>query len=183
MRKISLTHMQILGLTTLLGTGLLAGCSSDSPTAGENSFLAVQLTDAPTDEVSEIQVYIAGLTVKHDQMPVERIAADIGLVDLLTLTGGATELLATVPAEPGTYQFIQVELDETQSFVIETATGDQKPLQIASDEIKVVGGFEVFEDMTTTLTLDFDAEQSLVQLGNGDWLMKPVIVLDGVDQS
>lgn len=177
MRKISLIAVGALALTTIVA------CSSDSPTDTGGSQLTVLLTDDPTDDVSEINVYIGGLTVKHNEQPVERIVADVGLVDLLTLTGGATELLATVPAAPGTYEFIMVELDAAQSYVVETSTGDQLPLQIPSGEIKVLGGFEVFEDMTTTLTLDFDAEASLLQLGNGNWLLKPVIVLAGAEQS
>lgn len=176
MRKISL-----MMLSVLVVAGVLACNSSDSPTDTGGSQLAVLLTDAPTDDVSEINVYISGLTVKHSEQPVEEIVADVGLVDLLTLTNGATELLATVPADAGQYEFIMVELDESQSFVVEASSGAELPLQIPSQEIKVLGGFEVFEDMTTTLTLDFDAEASLLQLGNGDWLMKPVIVLAGVD--
>lgn len=177
MRKISLIAIALLCL------GLALACSSDSPTSGSSSFLAVELTDAPIDEVSSVNVYISGLTVKHSEQPVEEIVADVGLVDLLTLTGGATELLATVPADPGAYEFIMVELDESQSFVVDAETGAEMSLQIPSQEIKVLGGFEVFEDMTTTLTLDFDAEASLLQLGNGDWMMTPVIVLANVDHS
>lgn len=178
MRRISLIA------TVLLVVSTVAACNSDSsPTAPNATQLAVELTDQPTDEVSEINVYISGLTVKHSEQPVEEIVADVGLVDLLTLTDGATELLATVPADPGEYEFIMVELDQSQSFVVDAETGTEMALQIPSEEIKVLGGFEVLEDMTTTLTLDFDAEQSLIKLGNGNWLMTPVIVLAGVDHS
>ncbi len=44
------------------------------------------------------------------------------------------------------------------------------------EEIKILGGFVVADDTTTTITLDFDVEQSLVLLGNGGWLLKPVII-------
>jgi hypothetical protein len=47
----------------------------------------------------------------------------------------------------------------------------------------VVGGFEIDDDHVTTLTLDFDADASLNKLGNGDWLMRPVVVITGNNTS
>lgn len=153
----------------------LAGCGSDSPTSPASGMLAVELTDAPTDELSQLNVYITGLTVKPADGPVERIADDIGLVDLLTLQN-TTELIALTTLAPGEYTFIQLDLDQDQSSVVELATGEQKPLQIASEEIKVVGGFQVIEAATTRVTLDFDAERSLRKLGNGLWLLVPIVI-------
>jgi len=159
----------------------LAGCGSDSPTSPASGMLAVELTDAPTDELSQLNVYITGLTVKPADGPVERIADDIGLVDLLTLQN-TTELIALTTLAPGEYTFIQLDLDQDQSSVVELATGEQKPLQIASEEIKVVGGFQVIEAATTRVTLDFDAERSLRKLGNGLWLLVPIVIQTKVVQ-
>ena len=41
---------------------------------------------------------------------------------------------------------------------------------------KIVGGFEIFENQTTELILDFDVEKSVVEAGkSGKWLLKPTI--------
>jgi hypothetical protein len=45
--------------------------------------------------------------------------------------------------------------------------------------VKILQGFTVEENETTEITLDFDADASLVQLGNGGWLLKPVIIHAG----
>ncbi len=76
-----------------------------------------------------------------------------------------------------------MDLDETQSTVVEAASGEMKNLKIPSQEIKVLGGFEVLEGGTTTLTLDFDAAQSLKKRGNGEWLLQPVILQIGIEVS
>jgi len=55
--------------------------------------------------------------------------------------------------------------------------GVPQPLRIPSEEIKILGGLSVEEGGTTTVTLDFDAEASLNRLGNGQWLMTPIIVM------
>ena len=66
--------------------------------------------------------------------------------------------------------------------MVELATGQEKPLKIASQEIKVNGGFTIQEKRETTVTLDFDALESLRQQGNGDWLLVPIIVQEKVVQ-
>ena len=66
-----------------------------------------------------------------------------------------------------------------RSYLVEN--GVRKTLRVPSQEIKVVGGFEIDDDHVTTLTLDFDADASLNKLGNGDWMMRPVVIIAGKD--
>ena len=160
--------------------GLFSACGGSDPSSPTGGMLAVELTDGPTELVTEIQVFIVGLTVKRSGQPTEVIADEIGLVELLSLQD-TSELLAIANVEAGIYEHIRVDLDQDRSFVIELATGAEEPLKIASEEIKVLGGFEVLKGGTTTVLLDFDAEQSLRQQGNGDWLLVPVIVQANVD--
>ena len=164
-------------ITLLIAVGPAAcGASPTNPSAAGR--LSIRMTDAPIQEVTEVNVYIEGLKVKRVDEPEQRIAVDIGLVDLLTLQN-TSMLLATVGAEPAEYEFIMVELDQERSHLLLGST--QVGLKIPSETIKVLGGFEVTEEMTTIVTLDFDAQQSLKQLGNGDWLMTPVIVIAAVE--
>lgn len=163
-----------LFLTTLLCASFACdGGSSTSP--NPQSQLTIRLTDAPTDEASQVNVYISGLTIKPAGQPVVRIASEVGLVDLLTLRA-TTRDLAVVGVAPGSYEYVQVELDQARSTVVERASGAIRPLQIASQEIKVLGGFTVPEAGGAVVTLDFDAAASLKKVGVGQWLLTPVIV-------
>ena len=195
--KISLKSIKMASLGIVLAF-LLGGCSSgssDTSSGGGSSSevsadggsssvtssgdslgtLSIYLTDAPTDEVSEVNVYITGLTVKRSGASVERFSYDVGLIDLLTLQN-STMLMAENKVPAGDYQFIRVELDQSRSNVIDKLTGETLPLKIPSEEIKVTGGFVVPAGGATNIVLDFDADKSLVKLGNGNWLLKPVIV-------
>jgi hypothetical protein len=49
--------------------------------------------------------------------------------------------------------------------------------------VKILGGVAVDPDHKTTITLDFDAKSSLLRLGNGEWLLRPVIVMTGNNTS
>lgn len=149
-------------------------------TASGSGILAVQLTDAHTDSVSQVNVHIVGLMVKRSNAPVETLGFAGRTVELLALEN-TTELMIEAEVPAGSYEFIQVELDESLSNVVEN--GDTKPLQIPSEEIKVLGGFEVEADGATTVLLDFDAEESLMKRGDGQWLLRPVILLANVTMS
>jgi len=167
-----------LGSALALGALLLAAlaCNGSSSTSPDpQSRLTIRMTDAPTDEVSQVNVYISGLTIKPAGAATVRVAAEIGLVDLLSLQA-TTRDLATIGVAPGSYEFVQVELDQDRSTVMERATGALRPLEIASEEVRVLGGFIVPEAGGEVVTLDFDAASSLVHRGDGDWLLTPVIV-------
>lgn len=161
-------------VSILLGLSACGGDSGSSSSGGNQSNLSVYLTDAPTDEVTSVVVAITGLTIKPANNPVERKILDqVQRVDLLTLENSRL-LLTSVSVPAGDYQFIRVDLDQSQSHIV--ASGEQQPLKIASEEVKVLGGFNVPVSGQLEILLDFDARASLVKQGNGNWLMKPVIV-------
>jgi hypothetical protein len=81
----------------------------------------------------------------------------------------------------GTAVIIHINIDESKSFIV--VNGAQRPLRVPSKEIKILGGFKVDESHVTTLTLDFDAQASIVTLSNGGFLLKPVIVKTGNNSS
>lgn len=165
----------------------VTGCSDGSASSGSGTTsstgqgtLAVEMTDAPTEGVTAVNVHVVGLKVKPASGPVHDMAFAGTTINLLALQNDSQTLtVEQVPAD--NYQFIQVELDQAQSNVV--VNGNVLPLQIPSQEIKVLGGFEVFENGETTVLLDFDAERSLVQQGNGQWLLKPVILMADVAAS
>ncbi|MGA8262030.1 MAG: DUF4382 domain-containing protein [Arenicellales bacterium] len=163
---------------------LLAACSGGSSSAGAGGSgqgsLAIQLTDAPTAAVSEVNVHIVGLKIKPSGSPVQTLDFPGQTVDLLSLQN-ATELMVKAQVPAGHYDLVQIELDQNGSSVLEN--NQTKPLQIPSGEIKVLGGFDVAVDGTTTVLLDFKAGASLIQAGNGGWLLKPVILQAKVTKS
>lgn len=149
--------------------------SPTAPSAGPN--LIVQLTDAHTDTVEQVNLYFTSVTANPAGGPPETMALVLtdNPQDLLVLRDAVIPLaMATV--EPGDYVSLRINLDEALSNIVEG--GKTFPIRIPSEEIKILGGFSVDADGTTTVTLDFDAERSLVRLGNGDWVLKPVIGME-----
>ena len=159
---------------------LVAGCngSHDSPTAAPgNGQVAVQMTDATTDLVTSVNVYVKAVTVKPRNSAAVRIASDVGMVDVLKLKGTVRELVAASVAA-GDYEYVQVDFDHTRSNVVLKATGTAAPIEMASESARIDGGFTVKEASRTTLVLDFQAEQSIASSSDcSAWMLSPVIVM------
>ena len=166
-----------MGSLAVLAVLSVAACD-DSPTAPSASAnLVVQLTDDHTDDVEQVNLYFTGVTANPASGPPETMALVLSEnpQELLRLRDTVIPLaMATV--EPGDYESLRINLDEERSNIVEG--GGTFPIRIPSEEIKILGGFSVRDDRTTSVTLDFDAERSLIRLGNGEWLLKPIIVME-----
>ena len=162
--------------------GLLAAACSDNPTSPSgNGNLRLMLTDAPAG-VDQVNIYFTTVDAKPVGRSRERLTLELATnpVDLLTLDDKVVGFAAGA-VSPGDYEFIHINIDQDRSYLVEN--GVRKTLRVPSQEIKIVGGFEIDDDHTTTLTLDFDADKSLNKLGNGDWMLQPVVIITGKNTS
>jgi hypothetical protein len=168
--------------------------TSPAPTSSSGT-LHIRMIDAPTDEICELHVFIADLRVKPDGEPPLLLGTALGDFDLLALQDGPPAVLGEFPVEQGRYQFIEILLDESRSFVIEkedpfdeenmNCLETESSLQVPSAKFKVNGGpFDV--DEQTTITIDFDARKSLKKKGGNSaaakgWQLKPVVSITSVE--
>lgn len=178
-----------------------SGSSDSSDDSGDTTdtvitdgVLQINMTDAPTDEICNLVVFIEELRVKKDGSPPQILSPTDGLggYDLLLLQGGNEVSLGQFEVEAGVYQFIEMLLDETQSYVVEkleptnldvigNCVDFESPLKIPSEKFKINGGpFEV--DELTKVLIDFDAKNSLKSTGNGKtWQLKADVSIAQVD--
>ena len=72
---------------------------------------------------------------------------------------------------------VLIEPKSKEKKLIEVGTNGE-PVEIPSGDqtgIKLIHPFEIIEGETTELTIDFDAEKSIIKTGNGEYKLKPVI--------
>ena len=94
--------------------------------------------------------------------------------DLLKIRG-LEEVLAVGELEPGKYTQLRISVES-----VEVTFGDNEEYQeaeVTGGELKFVRPFDVVEDETTVLLLDFDAEKSVNATGQGKVHVKPVVKL------
>lgn len=166
--------------------GFLTTPGDDSITPGKGR-LEIYLTDAPGDykEVNIIISKIEGhIAVDGDEGYWEVLKEwDVGdelEVDLKKLED-VSILLASLELEPNKYTQLRLFLkdDEEDAWLILNDL-TRVFLEIPSvyeTGIKLIHPFEIVEGMITKLTIDFDAEKSVVKTGNGEYKLKPVIKL------
>lgn len=147
------------------------------PSVTATGILEVRVTDAPAEyEVSAIYVTIANLEVHRsgEEADWTMIIEESKTFELLELEG-VEEILGAQEIEVGHYTQIRMDVESVKA----TIDGKDKDVFLPSGKLKivVVGSFEIEAEKTTILTLDFDADKSLVFLGSGEVNFKPVIKL------
>lgn len=153
------------------------GCSKSTKTASEGA-LRVYLADSPAGfdavnvVVSQVSVHVAD----EDTASGWAVICDsTQTFDLLQLRNGAMVLFADHPLDPGHYTQIRLKITDGSNVVVE---GEPHDLDIPSgfqSGVKINHQFQIQEDVTYELLLDFDAEKSIIEKGNGQYQMKPVI--------
>lgn len=132
----------------------------------------VLLTDAPGD-FDAVWVNISSVEIESADTGWQTLTDTPQQFDLLQLQNDVTAALGGATLEPGTYGQLRLIVDAASVVV----GGVESPLEIASGAetgIKIPLDQTLAENMTYTLTLDYDAGKSVKTTGQG-YLMTPVI--------
>ena len=96
-------------------------------------------------------------------------------VDLMQLTN-VSQVLGQKTMDAGTYTQIRLKIDSGTI----TVDGNEYSLAVPSGVLKLNRGFVLTPNETLKLTLDFNAEKSIIRTGSDQYKLKPVIaVLSG----
>ena len=157
-----------------LGLFVLFIASCDKDNNSDKAQLSVLMTDAPgVYDAVLIDLQRVEVTGEGGGDIVLDTNADI--YNLLDLTNGVNTLIATADMEPGTISQIRLILGPNNSVIVD---GVSHPLSTPSAEqsglkLQVHQTFE--PGVSYAILLDFDANQSIVEKGNGEYSLKPVI--------
>lgn len=168
-------------------TAGFVSCSSDDDSAGSDdgkARVAIKLTDAPGD-YEQVLVEVEDVMIKttaegsDEEGWVSLEGVNTGVIDLLSLTGGVTELLIDTELEAGYLHQIRLVLGDNNTIVVNNDGEDHEyALKTPSAEqsgLKVMVGQELEAGEDYTFILDFDVDKSVVATGAGTYSLKPVI--------
>jgi hypothetical protein len=177
-------NLSIVGIVFLAGA-VLAGCSGGSATGTVGGFghLEVHLTDAPLDMSTVANVFVTitdvivypGVDGMDDGEPMPTpLMTTPQEFDLLTLTGGLTDLLAEGMIPAGFYQRVRLVVSDAR---VVFTDGSEEPLKIESHKVDVVIPFELEDGDDMAVLLDFDAEASVkvTETGSDKYILRPVV--------
>lgn len=163
---------RIMNKRKLLSAGLITCLISACGGGGAPEpvgVINISLTDAPIDDVSEVNVQFTGVTLKPaDGDAIEFVFDNPKDFDLLTLTDGVTaELLPDTTVPVGNYNWIRLavnaEFDNVYDSYAIVPTG-QVELRVPSGSqsgLKLVSGFTVTQNQSTNMVIDWDLRKAL----------------------
>lgn len=167
----------ILGLLMLTG---LSGCGGGSTATG---MLNLSVTDTPVDGAQSVVVAFTGIELMGPGGQSNFDFTSEQSLDLLKLQGDASAaLLNGVIVPAGNYQWIRLDIDAANSYVIDSK-GGKFPLDIPSGSesgLKLVSGFTVAQGGIADFMVDFDLRQSMTLDNSGGtttYTLKPALRL------
>jgi hypothetical protein len=160
--------------TTAPSTGTTA--PTPAPPAADIGEIEVRVTDAPPEGVTKVLVTVSRIEVHQADAAEEQgwitVIDGEKTFDLVAVIG-IEEVLDTKEFAIGKYT--QVRMDVVS--VVVTLEGVDTDATVPSDRLRIVGSFDVEGGVTTVLTLDFDAGQSVIVTGQGRVQFKPTVKL------
>ena len=176
------------------------GCGGSPSSPSGSGSLHVMLKDSPFHDAAAVFVTFDAVGAHQDtDADFKPLTFDGGATsrtcDLLRLQKDDTfDVLGIGTLTAGHYTQVRLHVSDAKLYLGDKpSTGDPcgatlvppagtpVPLTIPSGEVKLNREFDVPAGGTTTLRLDFDGDHSIIQTGNGTYMMKPVIAIVGVN--
>ena len=160
-------------LATLCLIIFFNSCSKDE--TGSTVF-NLRMTDDPLANVQEVNIDLQRIVVTYDEgRDSFDLGTNAGIYNLLDYQGDLDTLIgsATIPYEM--IHQVRLVLGANNSIMVDSVIHDLKTPSAQQSGLKVNVQANVAEIDTFNLLIDFDAEESVVEQGNGQYSLKPVI--------
>ncbi len=159
---------------TMIGLLMIQFSSCTKDKSSGKATLSVQLTDAPAS-YQAVMIDIQGVEIKGDIGSAVMLNTTAGMYNLLDLSNGVSTLIATGDLEPGKVSQIRLILGPNNTvrvnnvdYPLSTPSAQQSGLKLQVHQTFEAG-------VAYNILLDFDAGQSIVEKGNNEYQLKPVI--------
>lgn len=171
--------IKIATLTMLLVPFIFTGCSKND---NKTTQVQVRLTDAPAD-YDAIYIDVERVEIHSNEDGWVTLNTQTGIYNLLDLTNGKDTLIASNELPSGTISQIRLVLGPNNTIVVDSVTHPLETPSAMQSGLKLQLHDELQPDVTYVITLDFDAARSIVETGNGNYQLKPVIrtIHEGID--
>lgn len=164
-----------LFLTVLFVFILAYSCKKDEDLSSKTTQFRVYLTDGPGDyQQVNVDVQLVRVKTSDDTSKWIDLATNTGIYNLLDFQNGIDTLIAAGPVPTTALKEVRLVLGPDNSVMkdsviydLDTPSAEQSGLKIKIDKNLAI--------TADSLTLDFDAEKSIVETGNGKFILKPVI--------
>lgn len=161
-------------LLILSFASLLIGLTACQKNGSDTTTMNIKITDGPGN-YDAIVLNIKEINVTTSGGNAVLVVGDKDF-DILRFKNGRDTLIASQTIPSGTLKEVRLVLEETGNYVrIGGINYDLKTPSGQSSGVKLKVQEDLLDGVAYTLLLDFDAAKSIVQTGNGKYILKPVI--------
>jgi len=172
----------IKNLTLVLAlSAVLFACKKDSNSSGTTP-VSVRMTDAPGN-YQEVNVDIIGVEFTSDKNVVFNLNVKAGVYNLLDFANGIDTLIASANAPSGKLSQVRLILGTNNTVKVDGVVYPLATPSAMQSGLKLKVSKTLEPNIEFNLLLDFDANQSIVKKGNGEYQLKPVIKTVSVSTS
>lgn len=158
-------------LALILAT-VFSACSDSEPEGGEAN-IQFRLTDMP-GEYQQVNIDVLSVAVKLNDSTVS-LSTNQGVYNLLEFVNGKDTLLVDDQLPSGYISQIRLILGENNSVMIDSMVYDLKTPSAQQSGLKLSVQEEIISGESYAYVIDFLVEKSIVETGNGKYILKPVI--------
>ncbi len=158
----------------------LVGCNLDSNNTGSGmTKFNVYLTDAPGEyeevliDIQEVKVHVDVDDSTGGWQDIDNV--NVGVYNLLDFTNNLDTLLASEELPAGSISQMRLVLGENNRVKKDGEYYDLKTPSAQQSGLKFNIHADLEEDIEYDIWIDFDANKSIVETGNGKYILKPVI--------
>ncbi|MDX1477541.1 MAG: DUF4382 domain-containing protein [Saprospiraceae bacterium] len=161
-----------LGVFSLLA--ITTSCS-DNVVDGETVF-NLRMTDDPLQDVQAVNIDLQTvIVITEEGRDSFEMNTNSGIYNLLDYQGGLDTLIATTTLNALSIHQIRLVLGEENSIMVDSVLHDLKTPSAQQSGLKLNVQADLQNIDVYDLLIDFDAEESVVEQGNGQYILKPVI--------
>ena len=162
--------VKILALVVTLSTVWMA-CKKDN---NGTTPVKVRMTDAPGN-FQQVNVQITGVEFKVNSGATINLNVVPGIYNLLDYVNGIDVLIASADVPSGKLSEVRLILGTNNTVKVDNVVYPLSTPSAMQSGLKLNVNSTLTSGVEYSLLLDFDAKQSIVLTGNGEYQLKPVI--------
>ena len=154
---------------------LVTSCSKDE-NKGKSTLFNLRMTDDPLDNVDQVNIDLQRIIVitKGGRDSVD-LGTNAGIYNLLDYQGDLDTLIGSAVLQADSIQQVRLVLGSENTIMVDSVLHELKTPSAQQSGLKINVHAALADLDVYNLLIDFDAEKSVVEQGNGKYLLKPVI--------
>lgn len=165
--------MKYLNIFLVITLFTFASCSEDE--TPETTALRINMTDAPGD-YNEVNIDLQQVEIKMKHMGSwMNVTTNAGIYDLLELTNGIDTTIVNDSVPVGEIQMLRFILGPNNTVMVDSTVYPLATPSAMQSGLKLNLNRVLNPYAIDSLLIDFDADSSIVDHGNGTYSLRPVL--------